>query len=204
MILMSDVNYNIYISGVGGQGIIKTSVIIGEAAMRDGYGCVMSEIHGMSQRGGSVSTELKIGNFKSSIVEKGKADMILSFEPIEVLRALEKANKDTAIIFNTAPMVPSTLTQTGETYPSIEGEIIPNLKENFNFVYPIEGNGLAKDAGSILSLNMVLLGAAVANDTFPLSKESVILAMKHHLAPKFHEMNEKAIENGFNAIKDSL
>ena len=172
--------------------------------MRDGYDCVMSEIHGMSQRGGSVSTELKIGNFKSSIVEKGKADMILSFEPIEVLRALEKANKDTAIIFNTAPMVPSTLTQTGETYPSIDGEIIPNLKENFNFVYPIEGNGLAKDAGSILSLNMVLLGAAVANDTFPLSKESVILAMKHNLAPKFHEMNEKAIENGFNAIKDSL
>ena len=168
VILMSDVNYNIYISGVGGQGIIKTSVIIGEAAMRDGYDCVMSEIHGMSQRGGSVSTELKIGNFKSSIVEKGKADMILSFEPIEVLRAVEKANENTAIIFNTAPMVPSTLTQTGETYPSIDGEIIPNLKENFNFVYPIEGNGLAKDAGSILSLNMVLLGAAVANDTFPL------------------------------------
>ena len=133
VILMSDVNYNIYISGVGGQGIIKTSVI----------------------------------NFKSSIVEKGKADMILSFEPIEVLRAVEKANENTAIIFNTAPMVPSTLTQTGETYPSIDGEIIPNLKENFNFVYPIEGNGLAKDAGSILSLNMVLLGAAVANDTFP-------------------------------------
>ena len=83
------------------------------------------------------------------------------------MRAVEKANENTAIIFNTAPMVPSTLTQTGETYPSIDGEIIPNLKENFNFVYPIEGNGLAKDAGSILSLNMVLLGAAVANDTFP-------------------------------------
>lgn len=90
VILMSDVNYNIYISGVGGQGIIKTSVIIGEAAMRDGYDCVMSEIHGMSQRGGSVSTELKIGNFKSSIVEKGKADMILSFEPIEVLKLLKR------------------------------------------------------------------------------------------------------------------
>ena len=165
-------NYSIYISGVGGQGIIKTSVIIGEAAMLEGYDVVMSEIHGMSQRGGSVSTELKIGNFKSSIVEKSKADLILAFEPIEVLRGLNKANKDTTLIFNTFPIVPSTLTQTGETYPEIE-DIVKNLKDNFDSVYPIEGNGLAVDAGSILALNMVLLGAAVANESFPLSKETV-------------------------------
>ena len=196
-------NYSIYISGVGGQGIIKTSVIIGEAAMLEGYDVVMSEIHGMSQRGGSVSTELKIGNFKSSIVEESKADLILAFEPIEVLRGLDKANKDTTLIFNTFPIVPSTLTQTGETYPEID-DIIKNLKDNFDSVYPIEGNGLAKDAGSILSLNMVLLGACVANDSFPLSKETVETAMKHNLAPKFHEMNLKAIENGYNAIKGSL
>lgn len=198
-----NVNYSIYISGVGGQGIIKTSVIIGEAAMLEGYDVVMSEIHGMSQRGGSVSTELKIGNFKSSIVEENKADLILAFEPIEVLRGLDKANKDTTLIFNTFPIVPSTLTQTGETYPDID-DIIKNLKDNFDSVYPVEGNGLAKDAGSILSLNMVLLGACVANDSFPLSKETVETAMKHNLAPKFHEMNLKAIENGYNAIKDSL
>ena len=196
-------NYSIYISGVGGQGIIKTSVIIGEAAMLEGYDVVMSEIHGMSQRGGSVSTELKIGNFKSSIVEESKADLILAFEPIEVLRGLNKANKDTTLIFNTFPIVPSTLTQTGETYPDID-DIISNLKDNFDSVYPIEGNGLAIDAGSILSLNMVLLGACVANDSFPLSKETVETAMKHNLAPKFHEMNLKAIENGYNAVKNSL
>ena len=196
-------NYSIYISGVGGQGIIKTSVIIGEAAMLEGYDVVMSEIHGMSQRGGSVSTELKIGNFKSSIVEESKADLILAFEPIEVLRGLNKANKDTTLIFNTFPIVPSTLTQTGETYPEIE-DIVKNLKDNFDSVYPIEGNGLAIDAGSILSLNMVLLGACVANDDFPLSKETVETAMKNNLAPKFHEMNLKAIENGYNAIKDKL
>ena len=198
-----DVNYNIYISGVGGQGIIKTSVIIGKAAMLADYDVFLSEIHGMSQRGGSVSTELKIGNFKSSIVEESKADLILAFEPIEVLRGLDKANKDTTIIFNTFPIVPSTLTQTGETYPEIE-DIIKNLKDNFESVYPLEANGLAKDAGSILSLNMVLLGACVANDDFPLSKETVETAMKHNLAPKFHEMNLKAIENGYNAVKDSM
>ena len=121
--------------------------------------------------------------------------MILAFEPIEVFRGLNKANKDTTLIFNTFPIVPSTLTQTGETYPDID-DIISNLKDNFDSVYPIEGNGLAIDAGSILSLNMVLLGACVANDSFPLSKETVETTMKHNLAPKFHEMNLKAIENG--------
>lgn len=197
----SEINYNIYISGVGGQGIIKTSVIIGEAAMNEGYNVVMSEIHGMSQRGGSVSTELKIGGYKSSIVENSKADMILGFEPIEVLRGLNKSNKDSKIIFNDFPIIPSTLTQTGETYPSID-EITSNLKDNFENVYPIKATNLAKDAGSVLSLNMVLLGAAVAIKDFPLSRESVEVAMKNNLAPKFHEMNLKAIELGYNAVKE--
>ena len=196
-------NTNIILSGVGGQGILSIAAVIGKAALNNDLYIKQSEVHGMSQRGGSVSTELKIGNFKSSIVEESKADLILAFEPIEVLRGLDKANKDTTLIFNTFPIVPSTLTQTGETYPDIE-DIISNLKDNFDSVYPIEGNGLAKDAGSILSLNMVLLGACVANDSFPLSKETVETAMKHNLAPKFHEMNLKAIENGYNAIKDSL
>ena len=184
-------------------GFAGTVLAMPFSVMLEGYDVVMSEIHGMSQRGGSVSTELKIGNFKSSIVEESKADLILAFEPIEVLRGLDKANKDTTIIFNTFPIVPSTLTQTGETYPEIE-DIIKNLKDNFESVYPLEANGLAKDAGSILSLNMVLLGACVANDDFPLSKETVETAMKHNLAPKFHEMNLKAIENGYNAVKDSM
>ena len=88
-----DNHYSIYICGVGGQGIIKTSTIIGEAAMNQGLDVVMSEIHGMSQRGGVVSTELKIGEDQSPIIQEGGADLILSFEPVEALRALHKSNK---------------------------------------------------------------------------------------------------------------
>ena len=87
-----DNHYSIYICGVGGQGIIKTSTIIGEAAMNQGLEVVMSEIHGMSQRGGSVSTELKIGGYTSSIIPKQGADMLLSFEPVETIRGLDKVN----------------------------------------------------------------------------------------------------------------
>jgi len=194
-------SYNIYICGVGGQGIIKTSVIIGEAAMNEGYDVLMSEIHGMSQRGGVVSTELKIGEYKSSIIEKNNADIILAFEPIEAIRALDKANKDTKIVFNTYPIIPSTLIQFNQTYPNIN-EIIANLNENFNSVYPIEAEKLAIEAGSLLSLNMVLLGATIANDKFPLSKEAIIKAMKNNLASRFHEMNLNAIEKGYASVID--
>lgn len=190
-------HYNIYICGVGGQGIIKTSVIIGEAAMNQGLNVVMSEIHGMSQRGGSVSTELKIGDYNSSIIPEHDADMLLSFEPIETVRGLDKVNDDTKIVFNTHPIVPAS---SDKPYPGV-GNITDVLKENFKHVLPIDGTKLAMDAGNVLALNMVLLGAVTADDKFPLSKESVIAAMKNNLKPKFHELNLKAIESGYNWIK---
>lgn len=192
-----DNHYNIYICGVGGQGIIKTSVIIGEAAMNQGLNVVMSEIHGMSQRGGSVSTGLKIGDYNSSIIPKHGADMLLSFEPIETVRGLDKVNDDTKIVFNTHPIVPAS---SDKPYPGV-GNITDVLKENFKHVLPIDGTKLAMDAGNVLALNMVLLGAVTADDKFPLSKESVIAAMKNNLKPKFHELNLKAIESGYNWIK---
>jgi len=190
-------SYNIYICGVGGQGIIKTSVIIGEAAMNQGLNVVMSEIHGMSQRGGSVSTELKIGDFNSSIIPEGNADMLLSFEPIETIRGLNKVNKDSKIVYNTHPIVPSS---TNVAYPSVDS-ITNSLKENFNHVLPIDATKLALEAGNILSLNMVLLGAVTADDKFPLSKDTVIDAMKKNLHEKFHDLNLKAIESGYKSIK---
>ena len=190
-------SYSIYICGVGGQGIIKTSVIIGEAAMNQGMNVVMSEIHGMSQRGGSVSTELKIGDFNSSIIPDTTADMLLSFEPIETIRGLHKVNKDSKIVYNTHPIIPSS---TNEAYPSV-ASITSSLQENFSYVLPIDATKLALDAGNVLSLNMVLLGAVTADDKFPLSKDSVIDAMKNNLHEKFHDLNLKAIESGYNSMK---
>ena len=118
-----DNHYNIYICGVGGQGIIKTSTIIGEAAMNQGLDVVMSEIHGMSQRGGSVSTELKIGGYNSSIIPKQGADMLLSFEPIETIRGLDKVNSDTKIVYNTQPIIPSI----GSTYLKFSFKVLVML-----------------------------------------------------------------------------
>ena len=196
-------SYNIYICGVGGQGIIKTSVVLGEAAMDEGYEVVLSEIHGMSQRGGVVSTELKIGSYKSTVIEESKADVLLAFEPIEAVRGLNKANNNTNIVFNTSPIKPSTLHQSNQSYPDTS-RIIATLKDNYKNVFPIEGEKLANDAGNILSLNMVLVGSAIANDTFPLSKKAVINAMNNNFNDRFHDTNLKAFENGYEAVKKSI
>ncbi|KZX12148.1 indolepyruvate oxidoreductase subunit beta [Methanobrevibacter curvatus] len=193
-------SYTIYVCGVGGQGIIKTSTILAEAGMKEGHNVVTSEIHGMSQRGGVVSTEVKIGDYKSSIIENNNANMILSFEPIETIRGLDKGNKNTKLIFNTTPLIPPNINSQEKDYPKVD-TVTNILKRNYPNSYPIDGNKLAIESGNILSLNMVLLGATIASDGFPLSRETVIEVMKENLNEKFHEMNLKAINLGYNAMQ---
>ncbi|HIH35078.1 MAG TPA: indolepyruvate oxidoreductase subunit beta [Methanosphaera sp.] len=190
--------YNIYICGIGGQGIIKTSIVIGETALSKDMNVVMSEIHGMSQRGGVVSTELKIGEDQSPIIQEGGADLILSFEPVEALRALPKSNKNSIIVTNVSPVLPSTINQQDVDYPDVD-EIIKELESKVEKVYAIDANEIANKAGHPLSMNMAMLGAATAISTFPLNKEEVIEMMKNHLPPKSIEINLIAFEEGYNS-----
>ena len=191
--------YNIYICGVGGQGIIKTSIVIGEAAISGGNGVVMSEIHGMAQRGGVVSTELKIGDSKSSIIQEGKADLLLAFEPLEAVRAAPKANKNTAIIFNTSSIMPFNISASENPYPELS-DILETLKSRSDNVFALDAEKMAKEAGHILSLNMVMLGAATAVSGFPLKKETILESMRANLPEKSLPINMKAFEDGFNFV----
>jgi len=101
--------YKIYFTGVGGQGIVRVSTIIGEAAMRKGLKVVMSELHGMAERGGMVTTEVKIGDSSSAIIQDGNADLLFAMEPVEALRSLKKVGPNTSAIVNSAPIVPFTV-----------------------------------------------------------------------------------------------
>jgi indolepyruvate ferredoxin oxidoreductase beta subunit len=195
--------YNIYICGVGGQGIIKTSIVIGEAAISGGNEVVMTEIHGMAQRGGVVSTELKIGDSKSSIIEEGKADLLLAFEPLEAVRAASKANKNSAIIFNTSSIMPFNISASENPYPKLS-DIIETLKCKSDNVFSLDAEKMAKEAGHILSLNMVMLGAATAVSGFPLKKEIILDSMRSNLPEKSIPINMKAFEDGFNFVKSGM
>jgi indolepyruvate ferredoxin oxidoreductase beta subunit len=192
--------YNIYISGVGGQGIIKTSTVIGEAAMKSNMPVVMSEVHGMAQRGGGVSTELKIGDAYSPILKNGSAHLLISFEPMEALRAIPKISTKTSVIVNTSPIYPFNLRESEISYPDIE-KVMEELSENSKEVFALDADQVARESGHILSMNMVMLGCAIAISGFPLKKEIVIDSMGANLPEKSLDINFSAFEKGFEFVK---
>jgi indolepyruvate ferredoxin oxidoreductase, beta subunit len=192
--------YNIYISGVGGQGIIKTSIIIGESAMKNGLPVVMSEIHGMSQRGGVVSTQLKIGSSYSPLIEEGRSNLLLAFEPLEALRALSMINQESYVVMNTSPIYPFNLKESKYPYPDLT-LILDELDKHAKKVINLDAENIAKEAGHILSLNMVMLGGAIAIPKFPLDKEIIIKSMHENLPEKSITINLKAFNDGFHVCK---
>ena len=192
--------YKIQLIGVGGQGTIKASTIIGEAAMKKGLNVVMSEVHGMAQRGGTVVTEFKIGEAHSPLIEEGAADLMIAFEPTEALRALNKINQESFVIVNSSPIVPFTVSLGISEYPELTS-VFEELQVRIKNLLIINAEKIAKEAGSIISENMVLLGAAVATPNFPIEKDLVIHSMKENLPPKSIETNLKAFEMGFEEVK---
>ena len=192
--------YKIQLIGVGGQGTIKASTIIGEAAMKKGLNVVMSEVHGMAQRGGTVVTEFKIGEAHSPLIEEGAADLMIAFEPAEALRALNKINQKSFVIVNSSPIVPFTVSLGISEYPELSS-VFEELRAKINNLLVIDAQKIAKEAGSIISENMVLLGAAVATSNFPIEKDLVIRSIKENLPPKSIETNLKAFELGFKEVK---
>ncbi len=191
--------YNIYICGVGGQGIIKTSIVIGEAAMKSDLGVVMSEIHGMSQRGGVVSTELKIGDSRSPIIEDMSADILIAFEPIEALRAISKASKETNVIVNTSPIMPFNIQGSEVPYPEVS-TVLDELESKVKRVFAMDAEKMAKEAGHVLSLNMVMLGGSTAVAGFPVEKNIILRSMSENLPEKSIPINRKAFEDGFEFV----
>ncbi len=192
--------YKIQLIGVGGQGTIKASTIIGEAAMKKGLNVVMSEVHGMAQRGGTVVTEFKIGEAHSPLIEEGAADLMIAFEPTEALRALNKINQESFVIVNSSPIVPFTVSLGISEYPELTS-VFEELQVRIKNLLIINAEKIAKEAGSIISENMVLLGAAVATPNFPIEKDLVIHSIKENLPPKSIETNLKAFEMGFEEVK---
>ena len=191
--------YKIQLIGVGGQGTIKASTIIGEAAMMKGLNVVMSEVHGMAQRGGTVVTEFKIGEAHSPLIEEGAADLMIAFEPAEALRALNKINQESFVIVNSSPIVPFTVSLGISEYPELSS-VFEELKVKIKNLLIINAEKIAKEAGSIISENMVLLGVAVATPNFPIEKDLIIRSMKENLPPKTIGTNLKAFESGFAEV----
>ncbi len=193
------------IVGVGGQGILTSSQVLGAAALNKDLDVYMSEVHGMAQRGGVVVTTVKIGDeVHSPLIGKGDADVILGFEPIETYRAIEQASKKTWIVTNTQPIVPFTVSVGNQEYPSIDDEILPSLEEATDRLVTLNAEALAKEVGAAITQNIVMLGALSATEVLPLTKDEMMQAVENQVPDKFVDMNLKAFRKGFDKTKELM
>jgi len=186
---------------VGGQGNLLASKVLGEAALISGVQVRMSEIHGMAQRGGVVESAIVFGEATSSIISDGEADILLGFEPSETLRALNRCSKNTKVITNTATLPPFTVSIGKGVYPEVEN-IKELLKDKCASLVAIDAMALAREAGSPMSVNIVLLGALIESGSLGFTKENVIEAIKRRTKKAFLDKNLNAFELGFVAAQN--
>jgi len=190
----------IVVIGVGGQGNLLATNLLGEAALSLGMPVVASEIHGMAQRGGIVESAVLLGDISSPIISPGESDVFLCFEPLETLRGLSKCNRKTVVITNTRSMQPFTAALGQGVYPPLE-EMMSLIKAKIDKVIAFDGSALAEKAGNPLSLNMVMLGALIGSETIPISAADMKETISTSTKKAFLESNLKAFDLGFAAVQ---
>ena len=183
---------------VGGQGNLLASKVLGEAALLADIPIQMSEIHGMAQRGGVVESAIIFGDAKSTIISDGEADVLVGFEPAETLRALIRCNSKTKVVTNLSPLPPFTVSIGKGKYPDIN-QLQDLINKKTGGLIPLDAVSLAKKAGNVLSVNMVLLGALMKTGILPFGEDFVKKAIKTTTKKAFLDINLKAFDSGFEA-----
>lgn len=187
---------NIMIVGVGGQGTLLTSRIIGKTATKMGLDVKISEVHGMAQRGGSVVTFVRFGEkVHEPVVEEGDADVIIAFERLEALRYSHFLKKDGVIIVNDCRIDPMTVVIGAKEYPE---NIIETLKKEHT-VFAIDGQDIAKELGNSKVLNSVVLGYSAKFIGF--DKDVWLETVENTVPVKTIELNKKAFIRGYEEHK---
>lgn len=186
---------NVMIVGVGGQGSLLASKLLGRLLLDAGYDVKVSEVHGMSQRGGSVVTYVRYGDrVNSPIIDEGEADYIVSFELLEAARWLSYLREDGQIVTNTQQIDPMPVITGAAVYPE---NLVQSMKDSGAKVDAIDCLSLAEKAGSSKAVNIVLMGRL--SHYFDLPEEAWMKAMEAIVPPRFLEMNKAAFELGKNA-----
>lgn len=191
---MANNTKNIMIVGVGGQGTLLTSRILGGITVDAGYDVKLSEVHGMAQRGGSVVTFVRYGEkVAEPIVEEGCADVLIAFEKLEALRYAHFLKKDGAIVVNDHRIDPITVVTGAAQYPE---NILETLEKEYN-VYKVNAMDEALKLGSSKVFNIIVLGVAAKHMDF--SKEAWLSVIEKTVPPKTVEMNKKAFLLGYES-----
>lgn len=194
-------NLNIMIVGVGGQGTLLASRILGNGALNMGYDVKVSEVHGMAQRGGSVVTYVRLGEqVFSPVIEKGEADIILAFEQLEALRWADFLKPDGTFIINTQKINPMPVIMGKAKYPE---SIIDKIRSRFERVLAFDALSVAKQTGNIKAVNVVLLGVLAKLLESDMPKQIWINSMKQVIPEKLQELNFIAFEKGYSMFESA-
>ena len=190
--------YRVFITGVGGQGTLLASRILGEAALLDGIDVTVSEIHGMAQRGGVVESAVLLGGVKSPIISDGEADVLLGFEPLETYRALRKCSGKTLVISNITTIIPYSVTSgLVPRYPDVQS-MMAEVRNSVGRLIAFDALELAGESGSPLAVNVVMLGVLAARGTLPISPGVIERAVLGSVKPQFREINIRAFRLGLD------
>ena len=186
---------NVMIVGVGGQGSLLASKLLGALLTREGFDVKVSEVHGMSQRGGSVVTYVRYGDkVYSPVIAAGEADFIVSFEKIEAARYAQNLKAGGRIIVNSQMIDPMPVITGAAVYPE---DLVAKLKNSGAKVDALDCLKLAEEAGSAKAVNLVLMGRL--SHYFDLPEEAWMRSLEANVPAKFLELNKKAFELGKNA-----
>ncbi|MEM3708224.1 MAG: indolepyruvate oxidoreductase subunit beta [Nitrososphaerales archaeon] len=194
-------DFNIIISGIGGQGVLTLTNIIAWSALKEGFDTKASELHGLAQRGGAIACHVRFGEkVYSPLVLEGKADLIFSLEPLEALRYCYFGSKiRTIFLVNTHKLIPISVFINKEEYPSLD-YIVNALKNYSSKVILIDASEMVKKAiGDIVMANIYMLGYACAKSLIPLKRESILDAIEEVIPQKYLELNRKVFNLGFSA-----
>lgn len=194
-------NKDVLVCGVGGQGTVLASKLIAAAAMEEGNAVHSAETIGMAQRGGSVTSHVRIGDAMSPMIPKGKCDMILSFEPAEAVRNLDYLNKDGIVIVNSVPVKPTTESLQDTGYDG--SEMITYLNQKCRTIV-VSSEELCKHFASTKYFNVALLGVAAGSGYLGISKEAIKKEIEKRVPAKFVEDNLKAFETGYEVGEQSI
>ena len=185
---------NVLIVGVGGQGTLLASRVLGAMATVMGADCKLSEVHGMSQRGGSVVTHVRIGeDVAAAIVSPGEADFVMAFEKLEALRFSYYTKPDGVILINDQEIMPMPVITGAEEYPADIYERLESAGKKYLKVPALE---LAEEAGNSKAVNIVLIGSLAAMNGIPY--ETIEAAVRAAVPAKFLEVNLKALRSGYD------
>jgi indolepyruvate ferredoxin oxidoreductase beta subunit len=193
-----NIRLRIFLTGVGGQGTLLASRLLGEAALVAGMNPLVSETHGMAQRGGVVVSTVVMGELQSPLISPGEADVLLGFEALEAFRALDRCHARSLVIANTAAIVPYPVSIGKSSYPEV-GRLLELMATKVGGLLAFDAGDLARQAGSPLAVNMVLLGALGFTNILPFPEEDILSLIKTRTNPKFLEANLAAFRMGQEA-----